>query len=223
MAPLQDDYEQMIWPRRLGIFLTSTLAGVLVGGVLLLLWRILAAAGAPAILGEKGAWYLSRSTGTVAYLLLSASTIWGLLLSSKIVKEAVPAAVALALHSTLAWLAVALSGFHAFVLLFDGYYAYRLLDLLLPFTGPYRPLWVGLGIAGFYLVLLTSASFSWRKRLGHHWWQRLHLLTFVAYILVTVHGLTAGTDSGDPGMMHLYASSGLLVLFLTNYRLLAAR
>lgn len=223
MALLEIDFEQMTWPCRAGIFLMSTLAGVLVGGILLLLWPALAADGAPAILREKGAWYLSRSTGTVAYFLLSASTIWGLLLSSKIVKEAVPPAVALALHSTLAWLAVALSAFHAFVLLFDGYYAYRLLDLLLPFTGPYRPLWVGLGIAGFYLALVTSASFSWRKRLGHHWWRRLHLLTFVAYIMVTVHGLTAGTDGDDPGMMLLYAGSGLLVLFLTNYRLLAAR
>jgi len=223
MASLEISHEKMRWPSRLAVFLLSTLAGVLVGGMLLLLWRTLAAAAAPAILGEKGAWYLSRSTGTVAYLLLSASTVWGLLLSSKIVKEAVPAAVALALHSALAWLAVALSGFHAFVLLFDGYYAYRLLDLLLPFAGPYRPVWVGLGIAGFYLVLLTSASFSWRKRLGHHWWRRLHLLTFVAYILVTVHGLAAGTDSDDPGMMLLYAASGLLVLFLTNYRLLAGR
>jgi cytochrome b561 len=61
-------------------------------------------------------------------------------LSSKIVQAAVPAALALALHNVLAWLAVALAGLHVFVLLFDGYYVYRLSDLLLPFVGPYRPL-----------------------------------------------------------------------------------
>lgn len=158
----------------------------------------------------------------MAYLLLSGATLWGLVLSSKIVQEVVPATLALALHNVLAWLAVALSGFHAFVLLFDSYYVYRISDLLLPFMGPYRPLWVGLEIIGFYLALLTSASFRWRKWLGPKRWRALHSLTFVAYALVTVHGLTAGTDSPNPGMKAVYIGSSLLVLFLTMYRLLTA-
>lgn len=175
-----------------------------------------------AVYGDKTAWYLTRSTGTVAYLLLSGSTLWGLVLSSKILQEEVPAALALALHNVLAWLSVALAGLHAVVLLFDSYYDYRLSDLLLPFAGPYRPLWVGLGIIGFYLALLTSASFSWRKWLGSKRWRALHALTFVAYALATVHGLTAGTDSQAPGMRAVYIGSSLMVLFLTSYRLLAA-
>jgi DMSO/TMAO reductase YedYZ heme-binding membrane subunit len=211
---------------RIGGFLASVLVGLASGLV------ILAAAGsflaiiplsdALAVYGDKTAWYLTRSTGTVAYLLLSGATLWGLVLSSKIVQEAVPAALALALHNILAWLAVALAGLHAFVLLFDGYYVYRLSDLLLPFVGPYRPLWVGLGMIGFYLALLTSASFRWRKWLGPKRWRALHSLTFVAYALVTVHGLAAGTDSQNPGMQAVYMGSSLLVLFLTTYRLLTA-
>jgi len=223
MASLEINAKNWSWPRRSLAFLLSALAGLLAGGLLLWLARWLVPAGFAAELGAKSAWYLSRSTGTVAYLLLSASTIWGLLLSSKIVKEAIPAPVALGLHSALAWLAVALAGFHASILLFDSYYAYRILDLLVPFTGPYRPGWVGLGTVGLYLAFLTSASFSWRKWLGQQWWRRLHLLTFVAYLLVTIHGLAAGTDSGEPGMTLHYAGSGLLVLFLTNYRLLVGR
>jgi hypothetical protein len=175
-----------------------------------------------AVYGEKTAWYLMRATGTVAYLLLSGATLWGLVLSSKVVQDAVPAALALALHNILAWLGVALAGFHAFVLVFDGYYAYRFADVLLPFVGPYRPLWVGLGSIGWYLALLTSVSFRWRKWLGPKRWRALHALTFVAYALVTVHGLTAGTDSQAPGMHAVYIGSSVLVLFLTVYRLLAA-
>lgn len=212
---------------RIGAFLLSLLLG-LVGGLLalLLLWLYLAGTSVGdllAVYGDKTAWYLTRSTGTVAYLLLSGSTIWGLLLSSKIVKEAVPGALALGMHNVMSWLAVALAGFHAFVLLFDGFYVYRLADVLVPFIGPYRPGWVALGIVGFYLALLTSASFSWRRWLGTKRWRALHMLTFVAYALVTVHGLTAGTDSGEPGMRAVYIGSALLVLFLTNYRVLAAK
>ena len=226
MASLQAQAANTTMRWYLGSFFASVLVGLAIGlGVLAAVGSSLAImplSDVLAVYGDKTAWYLTRSTGTVAYLLLSGATLWGLVLSSKIVQEAVPAVLALALHKVLAWLAVALAGFHAFVLLFDGYYVYRLSNLLLPFVGPYRPLWVGLGMIGFYLVLLTSASFSWRKWLGPKRWRALHSLTFVAYALVTVHGLTAGTDSPNPGMKAVYIGSSLLVLFLTTYRLLTA-
>jgi hypothetical protein len=208
-----------------GGFCVSALMGLAGGLVILAAVRSLVAplplGDVLAVYGEKTAWYLTRSTGTVAYLLLSGATLWGLVLSSKIVQDAVPVALALALHNILAWLAVALAGFHAFVLVCDGYYAYRFADILLPFVGPYRPLWVGLGSIGWYLALLTSVSFRWRKWLGPKRWRALHALTFVAYALVTAHGLTAGTDSQNPGMHAVYIGSSLLVFFLTTYRLLA--
>lgn len=169
----------------------------------------------------KTPWYLSRSAGTVSYLLLAGSTIWGLLLSTKIVKEAVPAALAMAMHNILSWLAIAFTGLHALALLFDNYFSYTLADLAIPFAGPYRPGWVGLGITGFYLMLLTAISFNFRKQIGQKRWRQLHYLTFAVYILATVHGMMAGTDSSHAGMRILYVASGLLVLFLTSYRLLA--
>jgi len=168
-------------------------------------------------------WHFTRSAGTVAYILLTGSTLWGLLLSSKIVKETIPAPLALAMHNTLSWLAISLTGFHALALLLDSYYSYTLFDLTIPFLGPYQPGWVGAGIIGLYLMLLTSVSFYWRKEIGQDRWRQLHYLTFVAYLLATLHGVMAGTDSGNPGMRVLYWGSGLLVLFLTNFRLLTVR
>jgi DMSO/TMAO reductase YedYZ heme-binding membrane subunit len=208
------------WP--FGGFLLGLLLGV-AGQLLALLLVWLLLRGDLAVYGNKTAWYVARSTGTVAYLLLSGATVWGVLLTSKLIKDTVPAPLALGMHSFMSWLGVALGGFHGFVLLFDGYYNYRLIDLLLPFTGPYRPLWVGLGVIGFYLALLTSASFVFRRWLGTKRWRALHYLTYVSYLFVTLHGLMAGTDSGQPGMRAMYIGSALLVLFLTNYRLLAAR
>lgn len=168
----------------------------------------------------KTPWHLSRSAGTVAYLLLAGSTIWGLLLSSKIIKETVPASLALGMHNALSWLALALTGFHGLILLFDNYYTYDLASLAIPFIGPYRPGWVGLGIVGFYLMALVVLSFQFRKQIGQKTWRALHYLSFVAFVLATIHGLAAGTDSGKIGMQLMYMGSGLAVLFLTNYRLL---
>jgi DMSO/TMAO reductase YedYZ heme-binding membrane subunit len=174
-------------------------------------------------ISDKTPWHLSRSAGTVAYLLLLGSTVWGLLLSSKIVKEAVPAALSLTMHNVLSWMALAFTGLHALVLMFDSYYTYRLADLTIPFIGPYRPGWVGLGIIGFYLMLLVTLSFHFRRQLGQKRWRALHYVSFVVFILATVHGITAGTDSSTLGMQIIYLGSGLLVFFLTNYRLLTAK
>ncbi|MFN2134968.1 MAG: ferric reductase-like transmembrane domain-containing protein [Candidatus Promineifilaceae bacterium] len=169
-------------------------------------------------MGSKTPWHLSRAAGTVAYLLLAGSTIWGLLLSSKIVKEAVPAALSLAMHNVLSWLALAFAGLHAVVLLLDNYYEYRLPHLVIPFIGPYRPGWVGLGIIGFYLIALLNISFQFRQRIGQKRWRTLHYLSFAVFVLATVHGIGSGTDSTKAGMQAVYIGSALLVLFLVLYR-----
>lgn len=215
---------------KLLIFLLSLLAGTIGGGItlgagwfLLTQTSLIVQLGAFLGITAKTPWYFSRSAGTVAYLLLAGATIWGLLLSTKIIKEAVPAALALAMHNVLSWLAVAFTGLHALVLLFDNYYTYTLADLTIPFIGPYLPGWVGLGIIGLYLMLLTTISFYFRKQIGQKRWRQLHYLTFVVYVLATVHGAMAGTDSGNLGMQGMYWGSGLLVFFLTNYRLLTGK
>jgi sulfoxide reductase heme-binding subunit YedZ len=180
-------------------------------------------AGALAAAGEKTAWYASRATAIVAYLLLSGSVVWGLILTTKIIKEVTPPPVVLALHNAISWAAITLGVLHAAALLWDTYYTYTILDLVLPFIGPYRPGWVGLGTVGLYLMVLTSVTFAWRSWLGQRNWKLIHYLTFPAYAFVTLHGLKAGTDSSEIGTQILYSGSALLVLFLINYRLLAAR
>ena len=165
-------------------------------------------------------WNLTRASGIVSYFLLAASTIWGLLLSTKLIKNSVPPAVALALHNYLSWTSIGLSIFHAGLLLFDSYFTFQPWHLLIPFTGPYAPFWVGLGILGFYLMGLTSASFYARKRIGQKRWRKLHYLTFIAFAFVTAHGWMAGTDSLQ--LVWMYAISTLSVIFLTTFRILTA-
>ena len=191
----------------------------------LLFWLVMhstlaQAAPSTLLISEKLSWYLTRASGAVAYLLLSASTVWGLFLSTKIVKEWVPAPIALAMHNYLSWTAIGLSMLHAFVLLFDSYYTYSIANLLIPFTGPYEPGWVGAGIIGFYLMLITSISFYCRQWIGQKAWRNLHYFTFGAYILTTLHGWQAGTDSAQ--LTPIYWTSLTLVLFLTVYRILDA-
>ncbi|MCB0076717.1 MAG: ferric reductase-like transmembrane domain-containing protein [Anaerolineales bacterium] len=217
--------------RRLPLAETGSAVGAFLGGLIgialtaLVVW-LLVQSGAPTwLLGsaEKGSWYVVRASGTVAYLLLSGATVWGLALSSKIIKERVPAPLTMSLHRSLSWLAIVYTLIHAGALLFDHYYSYRLTDLLIPFIGPYRAGWVGLGVIGLYGLILLSVSFSLKKRIGHRTWRMLHHLSFPLYLLITLHGLMAGSDSGQAGMRGLFVGSALLVCFLTIYRVLTMR
>ncbi len=207
-------------------FLFSLLIGAVGGGLALGFgWVATETAVLPAIgswlgLGSKATWYLTRSAGVVAYLLLAASTIWGLLLSTKLLKEIIPAALAMAMHNILSWLALTFTGAHMISLLFDDYFSYTPADLIIPFIGPFHPGWVGLGVLGFYVMLITTLSFYVRKQIGQKTWRKLHYLTFASYALVTIHGFMAGTDSSNPGMHLIYVGSTLIVLFLTNFRIL---
>jgi predicted ferric reductase len=209
--------------------LAAAKAALLVGLALLVLVTLTLVPVAPwlketlASFGAKTAWYLTRSMGIIAYLLMSASVMWGLVLSSKIVKEVAPPPAALAVHNAISWAGIGLGVLHALALLFDTYYTYTLFDVLMPFVGPYRPGWVGLGTVSLYAMTVVSMSFAWRKWLGQTGWRLLHYTSFFFYAVVTVHGLMAGTDSASPAIRLLYVASVLGTLFLLNYRLLAAK
>lgn len=214
------------WFQQSALFFAGTVGG-LVGGLLILgvgywLWHATSlGTQAQMLLGitAKTPWYLSRASGVVAYLLLTASTAWGLLLTTKLVKTMVPAPLTLAMHNLLGWLAVIATTVHALALLFDNYYLYTIANLVIPFTGPYRPGWVGIGIIGLYIMVITAASFSWRRWMGQQWWRRLHYTTYLAYGLATLHGLMAGTDSGDWGMQAMFGASALMILGMTSHRI----
>ena len=89
---------------------------------------------------ENLVWYLIRSAGITSYILLTISVVWGLAISSRVIKDWSPGVLSMLLHSTISWLGVALALGHAVLLMFDEYFVYGLADVFVPFTGPYRPL-----------------------------------------------------------------------------------
>ncbi len=167
----------------------------------------------------KLSWHLVRSSGIVAYILLLASTVWGLFISAQFVKDWSPGPVSITVHSTISWLALILGLLHALLLLLDDYFAYTLRDLFIPFTGPYRPEAVGLGTLAFWLIVVVTLSFPLKKRLGHKVWKRLHYTSFAAFGLVSLHGLFAGTEGSQPGLRLVIAGGMLLVILLLGMRI----
>ncbi len=173
-----------------------------------------------ALLNDETIWYLVRSSGTVAYLFLAASTIWGLIVSSKLLKDIVPGQLSLAMHNYLSWNAIALTALHAILLLFSGFMDYSVINLFIPFTGPYSPFWVGIGIIGMYLMVITTLTFYIRSRITYKTFHAIHYLAYIGFVTALLHSWFAGTDT--QALEIVYLVTGLLVFFLTAYRVLTA-
>ena len=167
---------------------------------------------------ERLPWYTTRITALLAYLALSGSVVYGLLLSTKILDGISHRAVSYTLHGDLAGIGVALALVHAAVLALDRSVPYSLVELLVPFAGPYRPLWVGIGQLTLGLSLVVLLSFYVRKRIGQRTWRLVHYLSFVAFVGATAHGLMAGSDTSATWAYLGYLTIAALVLFLVTYR-----
>ena len=169
----------------------------------------------------KAYWFVSRSSGVVAYVLITLSVLWGLVQSGALMRKRVPPLLALGLHSYLSWAGLALAALHALILLGDRNTGFDLAQLLTPFVSTYRPIPIGLGIVGFYLMMVLSVSFYMRRWIGQRSFRLLHYASFGAFALATLHGVLSGTDSGP--LWWLYALSLILTLALTAARVMSTR
>jgi len=163
---------------------------------------------------DKAYWFISRSSGVLAYLLLTGGVLWGLVQSGGILRPTLPPALALGLHSFLNWGALVMSALHGLILLGDNYIKMSLVDIVFPFVGPYKSLLVGLGVLGFYLMLLLSSSFYARKWLGQKIFRALHYGSYLVFLLVTWHGLGTGTDSGLMWLVSILSLGAVSLLTL---------
>ncbi len=168
-------------------------------------------------------WYMARSAGIVAYLLLWGSVAAGIAISNKLLNGLVKPAAVFEVHKTLSILALIVGMFHGFILLGDTYMNFSVLDLLIPFHSAYQPFWVGLGILGLYLTAILVASFYIKKRIGQRAWKLLHYTSFGVWIMTSLHGIAAGTDTQSVLMKMLYAVAIVSVGYLLTYRILAER
>ena len=165
-------------------------------------------------------WYVTRSAGLVAYLLLWLSTAWGLAVSSKITDTLLHRAYTYDFHQFISLLAIGFMILHFSVLYLDRYLPFSIVQVLVPFTSNYRPVWVGIGIISFYIMLLVTVTFYMRRRIGVKAFRSIHVLSLVGYLGATLHGLFAGTDSPLVSMQLIYKGSFLVIIFLTAYWLM---
>jgi predicted ferric reductase len=168
-------------------------------------------------------WYLSRSSALVSYFLLWLSMCLGLMITNKLARLWPGGPNAFDLHQYTSLFGLALGSFHGLILLGDRFLKARFWQILVPFgLSSYQPFWVGLGQLAFYLMAIVTISFYVRKQLSRQTWRAIHFLSFASFLLVLIHGLSSGSDSGTAWFQTMYWGTGGVFLFLLIYRLLAS-
>jgi sulfoxide reductase heme-binding subunit YedZ len=154
-------------------------------------------------------WYLTRSTGTVALILLTLVVVLGVLNRSRLSSDFWPRFITDSLHRRVSLLAVVFLAVHIATAVIDTYAPIGLWDAVIPFHSSYRPLWLGLGAIAFDMLLALIVSSIFRARIGKRAWRAVHWLAYACWPIAVAHGLGTGSDASRAWMLVI---DGLCVL-----------
>jgi sulfoxide reductase heme-binding subunit YedZ len=164
-------------------------------------------------------WLFERVFAFLAYIAMTGSVVYGLLLSTKILDAIAHRPITFSLHQDLAAFGVGLAGIHGILLGLDRSVGFSLAQILVPGLSPHAPVVVAFGQVALYLAIIVTAPFYLRRFIGQRAWRTLHYVTFLAFLGATIHGIAAGTDSSSPWAQALYIGSAATVTFLLVYRI----
>ena len=174
-------------------------------------------------MSEQLWWYVARSGGIVALALTGMSVIWGLLYSTKLLQGGPTPKWTLDLHRFLGGAAVTFTAIHVAALVLDSYVHFGWAEILIPFASEWKPGAVAWGIVTTYLLLAVQITSMMMKRIPRRWWKLVHFSSYGLFWTGLVHGITAGTDAGNPLYVAGSALAVVTVLWMTVYRILTQR
>jgi methionine sulfoxide reductase heme-binding subunit len=160
---------------------------------------------------DQALWALGRGTGITALLFMTTSVFLGIATRSGRPLLALPRFAVADVHRFAALAATLLVVLHLTLLFFDPYAQLRLVDLVVPFQGAYRPLWLGLGTLAVDLLVVVIVTSLLRHRLGPRIFRAVHWAPYVLWPVALAHALGNGTDAGHTWFL-LFAGCCALVV-----------
>lgn len=151
-----------------------------------------------ALVGATGPsvyWFLTRGSGIVALILLTASVCLGIAGVVRFRSDALPRFAVADLHRNLTLLSIVFVGFHVATTVLDGFAPIGWKDAVVPFFSPYRPVWLGLGAVAFDLLLALVVTSLLRARIGLRLWRTTHWLAYASWPVALIHTLGTGSDA----------------------------
>lgn len=174
-------------------------------------------------MSSQALWFATRGFGVVSLLLLTATVVLGVAGATRWRSTRWPRFVVAGLHRNLTLLALVFIALHVITTVVDGYAPISLLNAVLPFTSPYRPVWLGLGAVASDLLLALTITSLLRARIGYRRWRALHWLAYASWPIALVHGLGTGTDARVAWFQVIAVGSVACVVGAVVWRVAASR
>jgi methionine sulfoxide reductase heme-binding subunit len=174
-----------------------------------------------AAVGPSAYWYLTRSSGAVALVLLTLALVLGVVDVRRWSTETWPRFVVDSLHRNVSLLALAFLALHILTAVLDSFAPISLIDSVIPFTGSYRPFWLGLGALSFDLMLAVILTSLLRRRIGHATWRATHWLSYASWPIALLHDFGTGSDVKSTWMLALSVACLLAVIAAVLVRIAA--
>ena len=146
-------------------------------------------------MSNEALWALGRGAGTVTLVLMTVSVLLGILTRSGRPALGLPRFAVTRVHRNAGLLAAVMLTVHLVSLFFDPFAQLKVVDVLVPFLGTYRPFWQGLGTVALDLLLAVLVSSLLRRRIGLTVWRGVHWASYGLWPVAVAHGLGNGTDS----------------------------
>jgi len=156
-------------------------------------------------------WYIARSTGFAAYVLLTLSVILGLILATRWRAFTGPWLVCERLHPV-----VLLTGFGFLILhiLALILISYPVAQTLIPFISTFDPPAISLGIIAMYLMFILLVSTYLIGFIGYRTWHVIHYAGLLSWLFALGHAARIGNDSGEGWAKGIYLGGAVIVVAL---------
>lgn len=167
-------------------------------------------------------WYVSRATGAVSLLLLTAVMLLGILVTRKAKLPGMPSFAVSGLHRNLSLLSTAFVAVHVLTAIADGYVTIPLTAAVIPLTSPYERFWLGVGAVSFDLMLASLITSLLRRHLSRKAWRTVHLAAYLSWPVAWFHSFFVSGDL-QHGLLRLIAvGCALAVAAAAAWRVAAA-
>ncbi len=173
--------------------------------------------------GPTALWYTARSTGYVSLLMLTAILVLGIVTAMRWDSRDWPRFLSQAVHRNLSLLVLVFLGIHIVTSVVDPFAGIAVLNAVLPFTGSYRPLWMGLGVLSMELLVALTITSLLRQRIGFAAWRFIHWAAYACWPLAVLHTLGTGSDVRSGWAVALSLGCLAAVVMALARRLISSR
>ncbi len=167
---------------------------------------------------ESVLWYVTRGAGIASLIMLTGVVVLGIVTAVRWQRPGWPRFLNAELHRSVSLLTLVFLAIHILIAVLDPYTALGWAAALVPFSSPYRQVWLGLGGVATYLIAAIVVTSLLRPLFGRTAWRLVHWLTYAAWPVALIHGIGTGSDTSALWMWVLDAACLLAVVAAIAWR-----